>query len=234
MAKKTESSLGARIKAAEDLNTIVGTYSAFKPLNPEDAPAEVSKLITTLKTADKAEATALQNYSVATADRNKLVNKDADSLRKLVSPIRAYLQARYGKEDKQFIAINSILNQIAGIELTKDKKNPDEKSISTTQQSYASLTQAFSDLIATIGTLTPAYTPTNEAITLEKLTTKHQTIEEANNKVTTSFNTLTDARKLRNDLYTDLKARVQRIKKTVLSQYGITSAEYIKIKGFLV
>jgi chromosome segregation ATPase len=140
----------------------------------------------------------------------------------------------YGKKDKQFVNLNGILQQITGFKPAKDKKNPDEDSISTSQQSYAALTQTFSDLIATIGTLNPAYTPTNEAITLPKLQEKYEAIENANTAVTTSYNTLTDARKMRDDLYATLKTRLQRIKKTVQSQYGNTSAEYVKIKGYKI
>jgi chromosome segregation ATPase len=232
MAKTPENTFGTRIKNAEDTVIILTSFADFKPLVPEDAPAELTKLINDLKTADENEATLLQTYSVSADTRSKLITKDADSLKKSLSPIRAYLQAIYGKEDKQFSNINNILNQIRGFKAEKDKKNADEKTISTSQQSYASLTQTFSDLIVTLQTLNPTYTPTNNSITIEKLKEKQQAIGQANTAVTTSQNALKDARNKRNDLAADLSKRLKRIKKTVQSQYGNASAEYGKLKSY--
>lgn len=232
MAKTYENTFGTRIKSAEDTVIIISSFTDFKPLVPEDAPAEITKLITELKTTDAAEATVLQTYSVNTDLRTKLITKDADSLKKSISPIRAYLQAIFDKEDKQYTNVNNILNQITGFKPVKDKKSPDEKSISTSQQSYASLTQVFSDLIATLQTLNPPYKPTNDNITIEKLKEKQQAIAQANTTVTTSQNTLKDARTLRNDLALELSKRLKRIKKSVQSQYGNASTEYGKLKSY--
>ena len=234
MASKSENTFGSRIKNAEDVVTIVSTFVNFKPLNIEDNLTDVSKLITEVKSSNQEEASSLQQYSVSTTTRTNLVLKDTDSLKKLMSPIRAYLLAVYGKTDKQYLNINSILNQIIGSKSVKERKNADEKSISIYQQSYASLIQSFSDLIATLSTLSPAYKPTNEAITLEMLKTKHTLIEQTNNAITANFNTLKTARERRNTLYADLKTRIQRIKQTVLSQYSNRSVEYKKIKGFKI
>jgi hypothetical protein len=232
MAKTYENTFGTRIKNAEDTVIIISSFTNFKPLVSEDAPAELTKLINDLKTADQAEATTLQTYSVSTGKRTDLITKDKHSLKKSVSPIRAYLQAILDKEDKQFVNVNNILNQIRGFKPEKEKKNPDEKSISTSQQSYASLTQAFSDLIATLQTLNPPYKPTNDSITIEKLKEKHQAIEQASSTVTTSQNSLKDARTRRNELALDLSKRLKRIKKSVQSQYGNDSAEYAKLKPY--
>lgn len=234
MASKNENTFGSRIKNAEDVITIVETFDNFKPLKPEDVPSEVLKLITDVKTSNQEEATYLQHYSVSTTARVNAVTEGTDSLKKIVSPIRAYLLAIYGKEDKQYTNLNNLLAQITGRKVTKEKKEVDEKSVSTSQQSYASLVQTFSDIIVTLSTLTPPYTPTNENITLETLRKKHETIETLNKTITTNFNKLTTARQKRNTLYTDLKTRVLRIKKTVQSQYGNTSTEYGRIKGIKI
>ncbi|MDX2304703.1 MAG: hypothetical protein NW226_17975 [Microscillaceae bacterium] len=232
MASISENTFGARIKNAEDTVLILNSMADFKPLVPEDAPDQVSKLINELKTADQAEAVALQNFSVNAATRRSLILTDATSLKKSVSPIRSYLQAMYSKADQQFINLNKVLNQITGFKPGQDKKNPDEKSISTSQQSYASLTQVFSDLIVILQTLNPTYTPPNENITLAKLQEKLQAITQANAQVTILFNTLDTTRQKRNDLFKELSTRLKRIKKSVQSQYGNASAEYGKLKAY--
>lgn len=234
MASKSENTFGSRIKNAEDIATIVSTFTNFKPLKEKDALTEITKLIAEVKTANQEEATFLQQYSVSTNTRFNLVTNDADSLKKIISPIRAYLLAVYDKKDKQYSNLNSILKQITGKKSAKEKKDTNEKSISVSQQSYASLIQAFSDLIATLSTLNPPYAPTNESIHLNALNKKHGLIEHANNTITVNFNMLSTARKKRNDLYADLKKRLQRIKKTVQSQYGNKSSEYEKIKSFKI
>lgn len=234
MASKSENSFGSRIKNAEDVITIVETFPDFKPLKPEDAPSEVLKLITEVKASNQEEATYLQQYSVSVTARANMVTKNEDSLKKIISPIRAYLTAIYGKEDKQYINLNNLLTQITGSKVTKEKKEADEKNISTSQQSYASLVQAFSDIIATISTLNPPYTPTNETITLESLKKKHLALEQMNKTITVNSNALLTARQTRNNLYADLKIRILRIKKTVQSQYGNTSTEYERIKGIKI
>lgn len=234
MASKYENTFGARIKNAEDVLTIVSTFTDFKPLNPQDNLVEVGKLISSTKDATQAEVTTSNQYSVSTSTRAKLVSTNNDSLKKSVSPIRSYLLAMYGKTDKQYININSILHQITGDKTLKEKKSPETKSISTSQQSYASLTQVFADLITSIGNLTPAYEPTNQNISLQTLREKHEQISQINNDITTNFNALTNARQERDRLYEDLKTRIQRIKKTVQSQYGNTSSEYEKIKGYRI
>lgn len=232
MASTSENTFGMRIKNAEDTMLILNSMADFKPLVPEDTPAEVSKLINELKTVDQAEAVALQNFSVNAATRKNLILTDATSLKKMVSPIRSYLQAMYGKADQQFINLNKILNQITGFKPGQEKKNPDEKSISTSQQSFASLTQVFSDLIATLQTLNPAYTPPNENITLAKLQEKFQVITQINSQGTVLLDALNTMRQKRNGLFEDLSTRLKRIKKSVQSQYGNSSAEYGKLRGY--
>jgi chromosome segregation ATPase len=234
MASKSENTFGSRIKNAQDIITIVETFTDFKPLKPEDDLSEVTNLIANVKASNQEEATYLQQYSVSTTTRINKVTNDADSLKKIISPIRAYLSVIYDKNDKQYTNINTLLTQITGKKIAKEKKETDEKSVSVSQQSYASLVQAFSDTIVTLSTLTPPYTPTNETITLKTLKNKHAEIEEINKTITTNFNALTTARQRRNSLYEDLKSRVQRIKKTVQSQYGNTSTEYERIKGIKI
>lgn len=234
MSKISENTFGMRIKNAEDTISIINSFIDFKPLKPEDAPAEVGKAIALFKEADQEEAVALQQYSVSTDTRTKLVSTDADSIKKSVSLIRSYLKVVYDKNDKQFTNINNILNDIMGFKSTKDKKNLDEKSISTSQKSFASITQFFSDLIATLSILNLPYAPTNESITLESLKKKQDVLTEANTNVTKYFNTLTNARQKRNSIYTTIKDSVLRLKKTVQSQYGNDSSEYKKIKSIKV
>ena len=232
MTSKSENTFGMRIKNAEDTVIILNSLENFQPLVPEDAPESLLQLIEELKKADRDEAVALQNFSVNAAERKNLITTGEHSLKKLISPIRAYLQAMYGKKNQQFINLNKILNQITGFRPGRDKKNQDEKTISSSQQSYASLTQVFSDLIATLQVLSPAYNPPNEMIQLNTLQEKYTNINQYNTLVTSLSSILNTARDKRNQLLDDLKNRLQRIKKSVQSQYGNTSVEYAQLKSY--
>lgn len=232
MASTSENTQGMRIKNAQDTVLILNSLADFKPLVPEDAPAELTKLISDLKTADQDEALALHYYSLSAIKRKDLIVKGEDGLQKSISPIRSYMQAMYGRQDQQFINLNKIMHQITGFKAGREKKKPDETSNSTSQRSYASVTQAFSDLLAILGALQPAYNPPNESISLPKLQEKYQQITELNTAVTNSFNTLGDARQKRNSLDAELSTRLKRIKKSVQSQYGNNSPEYAKLKGY--
>jgi hypothetical protein len=234
MASTSENTFGTKINNAEKLIGHLKSFTGYVPLNPLDSITEIETRIIATKTANNTAANKLQSYTLSVDVRQKLLKSDSDSLQKLATPIIAYVRAAYGKKSKEASSINEQITSIRGSKPSKPKLGDDEKNISTSQQSYASLTQAFADLIASLQVLSPAYNPPNEAIKLTKLLEKYTAIEQANAQVNSVLGELTKARKERDDLYDVVKESCARVKEAVKSQYGNGSTEYKLIKGLAI
>lgn len=229
-----ENTLGALISNAETLVMNVRKFVGFVPLRPEEALDEVEKLIKQLKQISLDEANTLQKYALSVDVRAKHFDKEPSSIKKIITSINAYVKSLYDKNSKEASTINQKVAELRGSSIKKDKINPDEKSISTAQQSYASVTQNFAELIASLEALSTPYNPTNAAIKLDALKTKHETAQTANNEVKDAFSNLNTLRSQKNTLSDDLKNRCQRLKNSVKSQYGNASPEYAAIKGLKI
>lgn len=235
MAKKApEATFGTRIQNAKNFVNTLQSFTNYTAYRPEDAIAELQKLIELVQISNKAEASYLQTYSLTVDSRQKTFGGKETGLKVLVTLIIATLRAQYGENSKETAITGELIKKIRGESPRKDKLNPDEKSISTSQQSYASITQNFDDLIASLEVLKPAYAPTNVSISLDELKARLKTINKTTDEVIASFNGLNKERQTRNALYADLKTRIKRIKEAVKSQYGIKSNEYITVKGMVI
>jgi hypothetical protein len=229
-----ENTLGTRISNAETLVMSIRKFTDFKPLRTEDAPDEVETLIKKLKQASLDEANMLQKYSLAVDVRSKHFDKEATSIKKIITSINAYVKSLYDKDSKEASTINQKIAEFRASSIKKSKANPDEKSISTSQLSYASVTQNFAELIASLQALSQPYTPSNAIITLEALKQKHIEVERANMAVKDAFSDLNTLRTQKNTLSEDLASRCQRLKNSIKSQYGNASTQYIEIKGLKI
>jgi hypothetical protein len=234
MTSQSESTFGAKVQNAQNLVTHLKTFVDYKPLRPTDTVDELNTLLTSLTQADSVEANKLQNYSLIVETRQQLFDKSDDSLKKSLTSIVATTRAMYGKDSKEAQNINELIKKLRGGSKAKTPKKADEKTISTSQQSFASVTQGFSDLIASLGAFTPAFAPANESIALPNLQTKLEAIRQSNTDVVSILGELNQARNTRNKLYDDLKDRCQHIKEAVKAQYGIKSMEYAAIKGLKI
>jgi len=234
MPSTSENTTGSRILNAETIVKHVSSFATYVPLRPTESVANMQTVITSLKTSNTNEASKLQAYSLAVENRQKLFSKDSDSLKKILSPIGSSVKAQYGKNSKEAKDCMGLINKIRGNRPIKDKAKPTENSISQSETSYGSITQAFSDLIAGVTVLAPAHNPANNAVKLPQLNTKLAQIQTANTGVVSAYGNLQKERKTRNDLFVDLKERIVRIKDAVKSQYGIKSVEYGLIKKLAV
>lgn len=229
-----ENTLGTRISNAETLVMSIRKFTEFKPLRTEDSPDEVENLVKKLKQASLDEANILQKYSLAVDVRSKHFDKEATSIRKIITSINAYVKSLYDKDSKEASTINQKVTELRTSGIKKSKANPDEKSISTSQLSYASVTQNFAELIASLQALSQPYSPPNTIITLDALKQKHIDVEKANAAVKDAFSDLNTLRTQKNALLEDLNTRCQRLKNSIKSQYGNASAQYIEIKGLKI
>lgn len=231
MAKTNENTFGTRINNAEALLLHLKSFDKYAPMNPQETVENLDKMIADLREINNQEAAKLQTYTLAVDIRQKYLRGDEDSLKKLITPVIAYVRAAYGKESREASSINAQISKIRGTKTTKPKANPDEKTNSTSQQSYNSLTQAFADLLASLEVLSPVYNPPHEAVQLPKLKEKLSTIQQANNQIITVTGELNKLRKQRDDSYTLLKVSCLRVKEAIKSLYGTGSTEYALVKG---
>jgi hypothetical protein len=231
MASSTENTFGTKIQNAQNLLTCVQSFASYTPLRPTDSIAEMTTLVNNVLLANNTESSKSQLYTLAVEARQKQFSKKDDGISTILTSIIATVRALYGKSSKETISINEKVIKLRGSQKPKSSKNPEEKNISTTQQSYASVTQNFADLIVSLEALTPAFNSPNPNITIPKLKERLDLMRQTTNTVTTTLSELVQARTTRDNLYSDLKERCLRIKENIKAQYGTKSSEYTMVKG---
>jgi hypothetical protein len=234
MASQSEKTFGSRLYNAEQLATNLATFTGYVPLTPETAAAAYTTFINQLKTNNTAISTAQANFSVVVDDRQNQFQKSPTSLVKTLPPILAFVKAKFGKQSPQAEEVTRLVNNIRGENTSKLKRNEEGEFVSQSHRSYGSQTQYFADLIATLESYGPAYSPANTTITIENLQDKLEALNEANTQVTTAYGQLKPIKSARITNYETLSQRAQTIKESVKSQYGTQSAEYNLIKGYKI
>lgn len=231
MATSRETGFGSKLNNAKTMFTYLQTFLNYQPLQEQDSLKFLEQNISNLSELYDLEASKEQSYTLSVDIRQKLLKTDNDSLTKLITFINGYVKAKYDKNSKEAITINEQIIKIRGSKNSKPKDDTDEKSVSTSQLSYGSVTQAFSNLIISLETLKPSYSPPNETISLSNLKTKLNTIQQATVQINTMIGELAKLRNQRDTQYSVLKESCLRIKEAVKSQYGNSSVEYSLVKG---
>lgn len=234
MASTSEVTIGAKVTNAEKISTNLKAFAGYTPSDAALTAAELDKLINNTRTKNSEAASAAQDYSAAVDTRQKLFQKDSNSLIKILSPIGATVRSSFGKTSKEANDTATIITKIRGVKVKKDKKEPNAEFVSQSERSYGSMTQNFSDMITTLTKYGGKYAPVNADIVLANLQTKLNDLTAANIAVTATYGQLKEKRDDRSELYKTLTDITQRIKDAVKSQYGLKSTEYNLIKGIKV
>lgn len=241
MASNSEVTFGARIANAETISTHLKSFTGFVAPTSNTSIPNYDALIASLKTENTGVATKKANYSAAVEARQKLFFKDKDSILKVLSPVTSALRSKLGKTAKPVTDIAALVVKIRGAKKEKPKDPNAEKAadkekdtVSQSERSYGSITQSYSDIIATLATLGTDYAPVNTIHKLPALQTRLADITTANTNAATTYGALKVGFDNRANIYADLTERTQRIKEAVKSQYGVQSTEYKLIKGLRV
>ncbi|MBK5212949.1 MAG: hypothetical protein JJE55_04730 [Flavobacteriaceae bacterium] len=234
MASQSEKTFGSRLYNAEQLSTNVATFTGYVALTPETTVAAYNTLINEVGQNNTLIATLQSPFSLAVAARQNLFEKDPTSLARTLSPIAAFVKAKFGKTSKQAADITNLVNKIRGEKTAELKKDEEGEFVSQSHRSFGSQTQFLADIIATLTSYGTDYAPTNPNITLEQLSTLLDSLTAVNTAVTTAYGQLKPVKDVRKLQYEDLSKRSQTIKETVKSQYGVQSTEYKLIKGFKI
>lgn len=235
MSSQTEKSFGARLLRANNLLGYIGNFAGYTPPRAEEEVGKFGTLLQSIAAANATETGLRQNYNTAVTHRHDAFRVNAVSVFKLLAPIRAAVEAQYGKESLEFEQIDSIVKHIRSSKLIHKEatETTPEITISKTEQSYGSSTQYFNNLINTLVQL-PTYNPSNANVQVANLQAFATQLDGLNMQVATSYQALRSSKAARSDFYTDLSKRVLRIKAYVKSHYGVKSQEYTLIKGLAI
>ncbi len=237
MASQSETSFGARLRKAQDIQTFISQFPGYNPPRPQESLAGFTTLINSIIATNADETNKQQLYKAAVDTRKAAFLRTTGSVDKLLTPIRGAVEAQYGKKSTEAIAIAAIIRNMRNTKLIQLPTNPNQPNTQTTisqsERSYGSMTQYFNDIINTL-TQFVGYNPSNNAIKIPALQTQATNLTTLNNNVATRIQNLTTARATRITLYTDLKYRASRIKAYVKAQYGNNSNEYNLIKGIKI
>ena len=234
MASTSEVTFGSRLNNAETLATHLQSFKDYVAQTPDQSVANVQAVITNIKAHNNTTAGNKQDYSAAVDLKQKLFQKDKDSLLKLLSPIGSAVRSAFGKTSKEAANTAALITKIRGIKVKKEPKEPDEETVSQSERSFGSITQTFADIIATLQKFGSNYNPANEQVKLPALTDKLAQLTTANTNVPLAYGKLKQSRDERIVLYKNLTDITQRIKEAVKSQYTVGSTEYELIKGLRI
>ncbi len=237
MVSSSENSYGAKLRKSQDLLTYISGFSKYEPPREQESVSAMEELIRSIISTNTSEGNQRENYKEAVDSRQAAFSKNTGSVEKLLSPIKGAIESQYGKKSTEASAVNATIKKMRATKLTKAPTDPtkekQEKKISQSERSYGSMTQFFNDIVNTL-TQFPEYNPSSDPLKIASLQETASKLTTLNDKVAQKVQQLTSTRTSRQDLYTELKDRVQRIKSYVKSQYGNNSQEYKLIKGLSI
>lgn len=235
MKNQNHSSFGARLRGGQDILVNISSFENYKPPREEETPDSYGSVVNDTISTTGEEAALQENYSMAVSIRQKSFKGDANSIEKILAPIRGAIVAQFGKDSKEVQMVKAIIKTMrstklvkppAATEITTEAKQTANHSAHT----YAAMTMHFNDLTSTI-TQFNGYTSSNASITNEGLKQLCISLNDLNNNVMQAYNLLVVSRSKRDKLFAELSDRTSRIKAYVKSQYGLSSNEYKLIKG---
>lgn len=234
MASNSEITFGARLANASTISTHLKSFTDYAPPKADQSAANLDAVVETIKTQNSSTAGNKQAYSGAVDKRQKLFTKDADSLVKIMSPLGAAVRSIFSKTSKEATDIAAMIIKIRGEKFKKGKAEPNADFVSQSEKSFGSMTQNFSDIIATLQKFGGTYKPANKSITIDSLVAKLALLTQANTDVAAAYGTLKQSTDNRVVLYKSLNDLTQGIKDAVKSQYGLSSTEYKLVKSLKV
>ena len=234
MKSKSEKSYGARSANAAKVRDAISSFTNYAPPLETETKEAYNSLIMQANESNLSVSIAIDNYNSAVRNRSNAFIKDTISVKKLLSPISKAVIARFGKDSREATQIKGMIADLRKTKLIKvTNANGDVHTISQSEQSFGTLTQAFKNIVATISNFVN-YNPSRAELKLPALQSFAASLDELNQKANSSLLVLREKRGERNSLYDDLSVRTQRIKAYVASEFGNSSLEYKAIKGLNV
>jgi hypothetical protein len=240
MAAISETGHARNVANLESIISFCKGYGAT--YNPSKASIKIDALDTLLSES----RTALNNVTEKLTIYNSVINNRSAIFANLkplsTKLINALIVTNASK--KTIEDAKGINRKIQGVRankkttiVTNDESSsiPEEKTVSTSQQSYDQMTEHFSKLIALLQN-EPSYTPNENELKVTTLNTLITNMKAANSTVTNATTDLSNSRIARNEvLYkedTGIHSVTKDIKNYIKSIYGATSPQYKQVSGF--
>lgn len=230
----SEKTFGAILQRGYDIHTHTSSYQGFLPPRDEDKPENQKILLDSITEINAGVIKCNDGYTDAVATRQNLFNDSPTSMTKLLALIIGAVVSQYNKNSVEHKLIAGIVKKIRSSRVEKAPKPDDpnaKEKISQSTRSYGSQTQLFNDIITTLGNFTPAYAPSNTAITLTALKALAKSMTDSNAAVASTFGARSKIIENRLAKYKELRESTGRIKAYTKSQYGVGSNEFKLIKG---
>ena len=188
MASTTENSFGARLLRAQELLSYISNFNNYNPPRPEESVDGFSALLTQISQLNDEETSFQQQYNTAVTNRANAFRKGNHSVVKRLAPIRAQVQAQYGKDSTEFRQVDSIVKNMRNtkVSIRPATENTPELKVSQSEQSYGSLTQYFRDLIRTLAQM-HGYNPSNANLQIASLETFANELVQLNSEVANRY-----------------------------------------------
>jgi hypothetical protein len=237
MSSHSESSFGAKLRKAQDIQTFVAGFTGYNPPRAQESASGFLTFLNSIVTTNGTESSQEENYHVAVSLRHDAFVVKPSSVQKLLVQVKGAVESQFGKKSVEAATVNAIIKKMRNSKLIKlpaDPTHPDQaKKLSQSEHSYGSWAQYFNDIINTLSQFT-GYNPTNLTIRVTALQSTATQLTTLSNTVIQKIQALKTTRVSRSSMYDDLRDRVQRIKAYVKAQYGNTSTEYNSIKGIRI
>ncbi len=213
---------------------IIGFAPPFTPSDPDIDPPTFQTFLDSIEAQNLAVKNARSSYTVGATLRLAIV-KDLKTRSQMT---RNYVDSVSGW--KQYRAtVRNITKKILGYRPPKPKLppgTPAPKKRNVGEQSFAELAGFFNNLISTVTGIT-GYGPTNLDLTVPQMIILFTSFNAKNAEMDTLASNVSIYAGVRFNLYegdTGLRVRMLAIKDAVRAQYGITSPEYLSVKGIKV
>ncbi len=233
MSSKSHGSFASRLGKAKNLQIIVGSFTNYVAPVPTASLATLTETITAIDTLQQQYNIVKSDYTTKTKERKIIFSENNNSLDKLLSPIRTFIEALKGKDSTELTQITSLVNKIRG-SVTKTATESETDSISQIERTYASRLANFKNIIDILSSLGEGYAPPNESISLEALNALATTAQESTTAVDVCLSVYKPIINERQTLFDTLRQQTQSIKNFIKAQFGIDSNEYSQVKKLAI
>lgn len=236
-------SFGSRLRAAQDLLTILGDLEGYDPPRQEESLEGFRAFIDTVIAANKAETSLMKEYRLLVKQRQDLFYTGPNAIIRIFSALKSNIKWQYGNNSGEIRTLDNIITRMKYSR--GDKKNltdAESATVSSEQEAsgsipksqgertYGSLTKNFDDFLTSISGF-EGYLPASELFTVDNLKALSAKLNSVNNDVAGKLSQLRTMKYQRLELYAQLKERVYRIKLFIRSKYGADSSIFKQIRS---
>lgn len=231
MASKSETSFGARLLRGQTLHQYISNFNNYAPPRHEESSGGFWEFLQSISMTNMEEATLRQQYNTTVTNRAIAFRDGETSILKMLTLIRSVVLAQYGRNSLELSQVDAGIRRMreAKVIFKPATENTPEEKISQSEQSYGSMTQQFSDLVAVLSQL-PGYNPSNPALQVGPLQMLLAQLNQLNMEAARHYQQSKQVRARRRDSYKELNERMVRIKAYVKGNYGTKSQEYTLVR----